>query len=69
MPSASYTITFDFDEMNLVFQALGKLPAERSFMLIQRLGAEVAEANKTAAIIPPAPPKAEVPDVDSGSLQ
>jgi hypothetical protein len=38
-------------------------------MLIQRLGAEVAEANKTAAIIPPAPPKAEVPDVDSASLQ
>jgi hypothetical protein len=54
-PTQSYPISFDEPEMNLVLQGLGKLPAERSFMLLQRLGSEIAEINRRAQE-PPMPP-------------
>lgn len=41
-----YTFTFTIEETELVLQGLGKLPAERSFNLIGKLGQEIAQENQ-----------------------
>lgn len=41
-----YTLTFDPLETELVLQGLGKLPAERSYNLLTRLGQEIARENQ-----------------------
>jgi len=41
-----YTFTFTVEETELVLQGLGKLPAERSFNLIGKLGQEIAAENQ-----------------------
>jgi hypothetical protein len=41
-----YTLTFTVEETELVLQGLGKLPAERSYNLLTRLGQEIAKENQ-----------------------
>jgi hypothetical protein len=41
-----YTFTFTIEETELVLQGLGKLPAERSFNLLGKLGQEIATENQ-----------------------
>jgi hypothetical protein len=41
-----YTLVFDQQELEVVLQGLGKLPAERSYNLLTRLGNEIAQENQ-----------------------
>jgi len=41
-----YTLVLTVEETELVLQGLGKLPAERSFNLLNKLGSEIAQENQ-----------------------
>jgi len=49
-----YTLTFTVEETEIVLQGLGKLPAERSFNLLNKLGTEIAQENQRRQAPPPA---------------
>ncbi len=48
-----YTLVLSVEETELVLQGLGKLPAERSFNLLQRLANEIAKENHARQNPPP----------------
>jgi hypothetical protein len=50
-----YTLVLTVEETELVLQGLGKLPAERSFNLLNKLGAEIGQENqrRQAPAVPP----------------
>jgi hypothetical protein len=49
-----YTFTFTIEETEVLLQGLGKLPAEKSFNLLQRMAHEIAAENQARQAPPPA---------------
>jgi hypothetical protein len=49
---ATMTVTFSIEELNMVLRGLGKLPAEESFQLIQRIHVQFNKMQQEAANAP-----------------
>jgi hypothetical protein len=63
-----YHFVFSIEETELILQGLGKLPAERSFNMLNKLGQEIAQENQrrqtplSTAVPPPAEVQAVTPE-------
>jgi hypothetical protein len=66
-----YTFTFDQQETETLLQGLGKLPAERSYNLLTRMGQEIAQENqrRQAPAVPPLVTPEGTPIASAPSVQ